>query len=59
MRLDRVCFQLQVEYMVISYDDTDRNARLSLRVSEIFEQLTVEEEEFLKNPSSGYVRRRI
>ena len=39
--------------MVIAFDDENKNAKLSLRVFEILNELQKEEETTLKNPNSG------
>lgn len=36
---------LQIEYMVVSFDEESKNARLSLRQSEILKELAIEEAE--------------
>lgn len=38
-------FSIQIEYMVVSFDEAGKNARLSLRQSEILKELAVEEAE--------------
>lgn len=45
----------EVEYMVVSYDEENKNAKLSLRVWEILQELSKEEEEANKHPEKKYV----
>ncbi|CAB4493439.1 uncharacterized protein OCT59_000526 [Rhizophagus irregularis] len=42
----------EVEYMVIAFDEENKNAKLSLRLYEILNELQKEEEAALKNPNS-------
>jgi len=52
----RIRKRLQIEYMVVSLDDDNKNARLSLRQSEILQELASEEAESRKAASdTGYV----
>lgn len=41
----------EIEYMVVSYDDENKKAKLSLRVWEILLELAKEEEEAAKDPA--------
>lgn len=41
----------EIEYMVVSYDDEEQKAKLSLRVWEILEHLAEEEEAASKDPA--------
>ncbi|KAF9215889.1 hypothetical protein CPC16_000617 [Podila verticillata] len=43
----------EVEYMVVSYDEENKNAKLSLRVWEILNELSKEEEEANKYPEKN------
>ncbi|RIA87557.1 glutamate-cysteine ligase-domain-containing protein [Glomus cerebriforme] len=45
----------EVEYMVIAFDEENKNAKLSLRVFEILDELQKEEEAALKNLNSDEV----
>ncbi|RHZ47742.1 hypothetical protein Glove_568g5 [Diversispora epigaea] len=45
----------EVEYIVVTYDEENKNAKLSLRAFEILEELRKEEEEDQINPNSGKV----
>ncbi|KAI9281284.1 glutamate-cysteine ligase-domain-containing protein [Umbelopsis sp. AD052] len=42
----------EVEYIVISYDDEHKNAKISLRVFEMLAILQVDEQEWLKDPEN-------
>lgn len=42
---------LQIEYLVISYDDESKNARLSLRQTEILQDLQADADERRRTPS--------
>ncbi|CAG8655121.1 10469_t:CDS:10, partial [Ambispora leptoticha] len=43
----------EVEYVVIEYDDENKNAKLSLRVFDLLKELQKEEEAALDNPTIG------
>ncbi|KAG0264191.1 hypothetical protein DFQ27_001375 [Actinomortierella ambigua] len=47
----------EIEYVVVSYDEENKNARLSLRVREMLDELSKEEEEALNNPEKHIVVR--
>ena len=42
----------QVEYIVISYDDENKNAKISLRVFEMLAILQKDEQDWLKDPEN-------
>ncbi|KAL1919721.1 uncharacterized protein VTP21DRAFT_1652 [Calcarisporiella thermophila] len=47
---DRLLWGDEVEYMVVSFDHEKKNAKLSLRVFDILNELQKEEKEYLENP---------